>query len=88
MSIVVDALNSELRELAQKSKQYNAQIKQAKTRVKKDYFTKKLRKNSTKIADVLMALQRVNSRKLSMEDLVHEQVSRLQVSNDDNSPAT
>lgn len=59
MSAVKEAIIEELQELLPKSKHYADQLETAKTKLKKDMMKKRLRKNNQKVADLLIALERI-----------------------------
>lgn len=59
MSIVREAIKQELVDLIPKSQEYAEQIKTAKTDTKKRMLRKKLVKNNQKIADLMIALDRL-----------------------------
>jgi len=47
--------------LMEKSKKYQTKIGEAKTNTKKKYFKKKLAKNNVRLAEVLQALQKIQT---------------------------
>lgn len=56
---IQDYVKGTIYRLMDKSKKYQDEITQAKTKTKKEYFRKKLRKNNKHLSDVLMALQKI-----------------------------
>jgi predicted DNA-binding protein YlxM (UPF0122 family) len=60
MSIVKEALVDELKSAIELSKEYDSKIKTAKTKVKSDVYTKKLKKNNKIVADLVIALDKVD----------------------------
>lgn len=59
MSIVRDSLRAELNKAVEISKEYSSKVKSAKTKIKKTYFTKKLKKNNNLIANMIIALDKI-----------------------------
>lgn len=60
MSIVKDAILVELRERVVKSQEYDALCTTAKTKTKREFYKKKLRENNIVVADLIVALERIN----------------------------
>jgi len=59
MSIVQDSLRAELSKAVEISKKYSAKAKSAKTKTKNTYFTRKLKKNNNLIANMIIALDKI-----------------------------
>lgn len=59
MSMVRQAIIEELRELIPKSQEFSYRIETAKTNVKRDLYKKKLKKNNQKVADLIIALEKL-----------------------------
>ena len=59
MSIVKEAIVDELQSAIGLSKEYADKIKTAKTKLKSDIYTKKLKKNNKIVADLVIALDKV-----------------------------
>jgi hypothetical protein len=55
-----DLVLIEVQRLITISKSYDEQIKTAKTKTKKDFYSKKLHKNNKILADMIMRLERLN----------------------------
>lgn len=72
MSLVKQAIIAELQELIPKSKHYADQLETAKTKVKKDLMRKRLKKNNEKVADLLVALDKLDKKEKENEDAVPE----------------
>ncbi len=59
MSIVTDSVRAELIESIARSKEFADKIKTAKTKPKKDLYTKKLEKNNKTVANLIIALDNI-----------------------------
>jgi len=62
MSIVKEAIMVELQSAMKSSKEYSDKIKTAKTKVKSTFYTKKLKSSNQIVADLLIALDKVNNK--------------------------
>ncbi len=62
MSLVKQAIIAELQELMPKSTHYSEQYENAKTKPKRDLMMKRLKKNNEKIADLIVALEKINEK--------------------------
>lgn len=90
MSIVTDTLKAELLELIPISKKYADDIDTAKTEFKKTFAKKKLAKNNAKIADILIALNRVEqnkNEKIDEERGTPEASSTVELAEQDHAPS-
>jgi len=70
MSVVQDALRKELSSAVTLSQEYSSKASSAKTKTKTEYYKKKLKKNNNLIANMIMALDKIekggyNSQKLN-----------------------
>jgi len=61
MSVVKKALLDELQTSIRLSKEYSDKIKNAKTKTKIDLYRKKLKKNNNIIADMMIALDKLEN---------------------------
>lgn len=68
MSIVRITLKQEIKELIEKSVKYVEQRKTAKTDVKRNYYTKKLKKNNQALEELLVAYDRLSKDEEKGED--------------------
>lgn len=59
MSIIQEAIISELQERIEQTKKYTADLHSAKTNAKKEYLKEKRKKNNIEISRLLIALERV-----------------------------
>lgn len=62
MSIVKEALVEELQSAMKLSKEYSDKVKTAKTKVKSTFYTKKLKNSNQIVADLLIALDKVDNK--------------------------
>jgi hypothetical protein len=62
MSIVKEAIMIELQSAMKSSKEYSDKVKNAKTKVKSTFYTKKLKSSNQIVADLLIALDKVNNK--------------------------
>jgi len=62
MSIVKKSLIETLKEAIEVSKEYSEKVKTAKTKPKADLYYKKLVKNNKLVANMLIALDKVNNK--------------------------
>lgn len=69
MSIVRDSLRKELSLAVTLSEEYSANAKSARTKTKNTYFTKKLKKNNNLIANMIIALDKIEKRSYNNEKL-------------------
>jgi len=60
MSMVKDALIAEIQDAIRLSTEYKEKVDTAKTKVKRDTYKKKLKKNNMLVADMVMALDKLN----------------------------
>lgn len=58
-----DIVHGEVQRLMATSKEYRNKIDNAKTKTKKDLYLKKLKKNNTKLMNILVALEKVKKAK-------------------------
>jgi hypothetical protein len=63
MSLVKKELIREVQELALVSRKYSDLIKNAKTNAKKEFYSKRLKKNNNKVANILQAIDRLDKDK-------------------------
>lgn len=68
---IQDYVKGTVYRLMDKSKKYQDKITQAKTKTKKEYFTKKLRKNNRQLSDVLIALKKIQDNE-EREEKIHD----------------
>ncbi len=69
MSIVRDSLRKELSLAVTLSEEYSTKAKSAKTKTKNTYFTKKLKKNNNLIANMIIALDKIEKGSYNNEKL-------------------
>jgi len=62
MSFVKETIVEELSTAIEKSKEYADKIKRAKTKTKSDIYHKKLKKNNQIVADLLIALDKLENK--------------------------
>lgn len=68
MAELNDLVQGEVQRLMSTSKEYRNKIDNAKTKTKKNWYLKKLKKNNAKLMNVLIALEKVkNAKKTSNE---------------------
>lgn len=68
MAELNDLVQGEVQRLMATSKEYRNKIDNAKTKTKKNWYLKKLKKNNAKLMNVLIALEKVkNAKKTSNE---------------------
>ena len=60
IGVVKQVIIAELQELMPKSQHYQKEYESAKTRTKKKLMMKRLKQNNTKVAELVMALQRLD----------------------------
>jgi hypothetical protein len=60
MSLVKQAIIQELNALIPKSKHYASELESAKTQIKRNLMRKRLRANNEKVADLIVALEKIN----------------------------
>lgn len=65
MAGVDDIVRNEVQQLMATSKEYREKIDDAKTKTKKDWYLKKLKKNNTRLLNVLVAIEKVRKAKES-----------------------
>ena len=65
---VLDVLQHELRQHMTIALEYKKKIDEAKTKPKKDYYTKKLKKNNVQATKVLTAIERLAQSKTSTSE--------------------
>lgn len=69
-NVVAKALAEELAKLAGETKKYSEAINSAKTQLKKEYFSKKLKKASKEAEKVIFAIARLQEKNEKEEDNV------------------
>jgi len=69
MSIVGESVLKELQEVVAQSKRYKITIDNSKTNAKALFFTKKLEKNNKIVANLLLALDRIEKTQYNMGSL-------------------
>lgn len=69
MSIVKQTIIAELQDLVTKSKHYAHELETSKTDVKRKMMKKRLKRNNEKVANLIVALERINKKeKKDVED--------------------
>jgi len=68
MSFVKEALIAEIQDAIKLSKEYKEKIDTAKTTVKQTVYRKKLKKNNQIVADMVMALDKLNKQDYNTTD--------------------
>ncbi len=68
MSIVADAVLNELQAALAISKNFQGAIKLAKTSAKSAFYTKKLKKNNKKVANLLIGLDNIEKAQYNTEN--------------------
>lgn len=63
MSKVIDVIKAEIIELVTYSKELKHKLDKAKTRIKQDLYRKKLKKNNMILAELLLALDKLDKNK-------------------------
>lgn len=58
--LLVNIIKDKLHEALQESYRFQAQIKEAKTRIKKNFYLRKLKKNNKEIMRLLVACEKLN----------------------------
>lgn len=62
---MIDVVAAELNELQSDSLKFRTAIDEAKTKAKKDYFKKKLKKNNKRMMNMLVAFEKLRGRSIS-----------------------
>ena len=86
MSILKQTINAELIELIHISTQYAEQIDNAKTNTKRQMIKKRLRKNNEKIAELIVALEKLN--KKEMDDVEDDSEGRTEKASTTKEPSS
>jgi hypothetical protein len=68
MSLVKTALKQEIAERTQKSQDYFVKMKTAKTKIKEKTYAKKLKENNNILADLIIALDKLNESQYNTQD--------------------
>lgn len=67
MSLIGEAIVSEIKERVELSQQYSDNIKTAKTNLKKSWYKKKLKTNNEVIYQLIVSLEKINKNKNTRE---------------------
>jgi hypothetical protein len=68
MSLVKQTIEIEITERVAKSKEYFEKMKTAKTKVKEKTYAKKLKENNNILADLIIALDKLNESQYNTQD--------------------